>query len=60
MTTSIKVTLVSQEPGSGAWESRLVSMTTAIVLDELDEPFLDEPTREWADARPLDAPVRDS
>ncbi len=35
-------------PGSATWESRVVKMTTAIVLpDESEEPFGDEETGEW-------------
>ena len=47
MTGSKKVTIVSLRPGSTTWESRVVTLTTAIVLPEgseaeresLGEPF---------------------
>ncbi|HEX6245340.1 MAG TPA: hypothetical protein VFZ61_30670 [Polyangiales bacterium] len=37
MNRSKTVTLVSLRPGSDVWESRLVSLTTAIVVPETDE-----------------------
>jgi hypothetical protein len=50
MAGSIKVTVVSMEPGATTWASRVVTMTTAIVLPEeedVDDEFGDEPTAEW-------------
>jgi hypothetical protein len=48
MAGTIEVTVVSMNPGSATWESRVVKMTTAIVLpDESEEPFGDEETGEW-------------
>ena len=59
MQGSKKVTLVSLRPGSDVWESKLVTLTTAIVVAEGDDPagdeayleaFGDEVTETWPDA----------
>lgn len=56
MDSNFQVTLISMDPDSATWQSRVVTMTTAIVLvDELDEPFEEEATREW---RALGAPAQ--
>jgi hypothetical protein len=55
MAGSIKVTVVSQEPGSTTWASRVVTMTTAIVLPEeenTEDKFGEEPTSEWTNHAP--------
>jgi hypothetical protein len=56
MAGSIKVTVVSMEPGSTTWASRVVTMTTAIVVPEEqdgDDAFGEEATSEWTNHAPL-------
>jgi hypothetical protein len=55
MAGSIKVTVVSMGPGSTTWASRVVTMTTAIVLPEeedCEDPFGEEATSEWTNHAP--------
>jgi hypothetical protein len=56
MAGSIKVTVVSMEPGSTTWASRVVTMTTAIVVPEEEDggdAFGEEATSEWTSHAPL-------
>jgi hypothetical protein len=55
MAGSIKVTVVSMEPGSTTWASRVVTMTTAIVVPEeedREDTFGEEATSEWTNHAP--------